>query len=447
MDSPDLNFAACNRSVSRSVSLSVSNIVLVAKQREIDELKRLAAKAQLVGGIGHLIHALQNERGASSIFLASAGARFASTRVTLIETSRASERVLRTHFETQLARPAFGNAKIFSLMAWALLGLDALPELRRQITTRNLSADAAVTAFIRLIAGLIALLFELADTAINPSISRLLVAYFNFVQGKELAGQERAVGALCFASGRCDGPHQQRVLHLIEAQERSFQVFMEFADKDVIALWHDSQVAPCVGHLKRLRRILSGTKPGAPLDANQSDHWFECCSERLSNMWTLQCRLVDMLQARCVALIADAEREQLNSEGLLKTLRENPPMHAGLVDRFFDPEIAVDHALAFVPSNGNRASAQASMVEMLQAQSERLARMETELGAARRALHERKTIERAKGVLMARLNLSEVDAYKKLQKTAMDQNRRIVDVAESTLSLLDMLASPARHKS
>lgn len=429
------------------MELSVPNIVLIAKQHEIDELRRLALKAQLVGEIGHLIHALQSERGASSIFLASSGQRFASTRLTLIETAQSIERSLRKTFETQLTGPAFGNAKIFSLMAWALLGLDALPELRQQISDRKLSAYEAVTAISRLVAGLIALVFELADTAIDPSISRLLVTFFNFVQGKEFAGQERAIGALCYASGLCDGPHQQRVLHLIDAQERSFQVFLDFADERVIAQWHEMQVAPYMAQLERLRRVLSTAKPGAQLDANHSDKWFECCSARLATMWSLQCTLIEMLEQRCVALIADAEHDQLNSEGLLTALRENPPASMGPVDRFFDPNIPVGSALAFIPSEGIHARSDATLVEMLQAQSERLATMEAELDSARRALNERKTIERAKGILMARRNLSEEEAYKMLRKTAMDQNRRLVEVAEATLSLLAFIAPPTSSSS
>jgi hypothetical protein len=70
--------------------------------------------------------------------------------------------------------------------------------------------------------------------------------------------------------------------------------------------------------------------------------------------------------------------------------------------------------------------------------------MEMELEAAKRALHERKIIERAKGVLMSRMGLSEEAAFRALQKTAMDQNRRLLDVAEATLSLPDLaFARPA----
>jgi AmiR/NasT family two-component response regulator len=67
-----------------------------------------------------------------------------------------------------------------------------------------------------------------------------------------------------------------------------------------------------------------------------------------------------------------------------------------------------------------------------------MAGMEAELEAARRTLNERKVIERAKGVLMARLGMNEDVAFRVLQKTSMDQNRRLLEVAEATLALPDL---------
>ena len=40
-------------------------------------------------------------------------------------------------------------------------------------------------------------------------------------------------------------------------------------------------------------------------------------------------------------------------------------------------------------------------------------------------------------LLMSRLRLSEEEAFRALQKTSMDQNRRLLDVAEATLALPD----------
>ena len=66
-------------------------------------------------------------------------------------------------------------------------------------------------------------------------------------------------------------------------------------------------------------------------------------------------------------------------------------------------------------------------------------KLRDELSETRIKLAERKVIERAKGLLMAHRNLSEDDAYKALRQMAMNQNRRLVDVAAAVLSLADVL--------
>lgn len=417
------------------MKLSAEKIVLIAKQLQIEELKHLAAMSKFVGVVGHLIHNLQAERGATSIFLASSGKRFAEVRRELAAESDMVERELRTAVEPQLKREVFGNARLLYLMAWVMLGLDGLPELRKRISEHKLTADDSISAFSRLIAGLVSLIFEVAESSVDPRISALLVAFFNLVQGKELAGRERAVGALSFASGVCDAVHQQRIVHLIDAQERHFQVFSEFVEESLSTKWQEIQDAPCVAQLERMRRVLCNARQATVLDTNLSDKWFEACSERLTAIWSMQCVLVTKLEELCAALVAEAEFDLQDAEGLLKALRENPPANAGLADQFFNPDIPVENALSFVMHAGGEAGKGQSIIDVLQAQSRRLADVETELVAARRALDERKTIERAKGILMARFNLSEDAAYKRLRNASMEQNRRLVEVAEAVLTL------------
>jgi len=60
-------------------------------------------------------------------------------------------------------------------------------------------------------------------------------------------------------------------------------------------------------------------------------------------------------------------------------------------------------------------------------------RMETELAAAHAALEERRVIERAKAALMAQRKITEPAAYRWLQRTAMNENRRIVQVATDVI--------------
>jgi response regulator NasT len=62
-----------------------------------------------------------------------------------------------------------------------------------------------------------------------------------------------------------------------------------------------------------------------------------------------------------------------------------------------------------------------------------------ELSDTRRQLADRKLIERAKGVLMARNKLSEDEAYQRLRSMAMNKKLRLADVAQRILDVEDLL--------
>lgn len=62
-----------------------------------------------------------------------------------------------------------------------------------------------------------------------------------------------------------------------------------------------------------------------------------------------------------------------------------------------------------------------------------------ELQDARRRLAERKLVERAKGLLMARNRMSEDQAYQKLRSMAMNRNLKLAEVAQRILDVEDLL--------
>lgn len=67
-------------------------------------------------------------------------------------------------------------------------------------------------------------------------------------------------------------------------------------------------------------------------------------------------------------------------------------------------------------------------------------RMRDELAETKRALEERKLIDRAKGLLMKARGLSEDEAYGLLRKTAMDQGKKIPEVAAALVTAADLLS-------
>ncbi|RYZ12149.1 MAG: ANTAR domain-containing protein [Comamonadaceae bacterium] len=423
------------------------SFLVAALRCEIAELDQLARTSELATLVGRLVHALQRERGLSNLMLASEGTQFVAERECQIEASLLAEQAVRERIdqlETGPGRPGNG-ARLFSRVAWVLPGLDALPMLRDRIRARRLAPAAATAAFVKLIAGLLAVVFEAADGATDPEVSRLLVAMFNFMQGKEFAGQERACGAAAFAAGRNDLARQQQWLHLIDSQERCFGTFEQFSSSKPLAAWRGGTSLVELATLERLRRVACAAPAGAVLDKALSRTWFDACSLRIDAMQRIEAGLAGELRERCDRKIEEARAELGSREALLASLPED---RAAADAAFFDapdpaaaPGAAASGAAALVAPYGHRL--ERSILEMVQDQSMRLQAMSDELQTVRVALNERKLIERAKGVLMAHRRVDEGEAHRMLRETAMNQNRRLVEVAESVLSMADYLPASA----
>jgi two-component system, response regulator / RNA-binding antiterminator len=67
------------------------------------------------------------------------------------------------------------------------------------------------------------------------------------------------------------------------------------------------------------------------------------------------------------------------------------------------------------------------------------ARLQDELDRTRTALEERKVIDRAKGILMKAKQLTEEEAYALLRRTAMNEKKKIAEVAQSVVTAAELL--------
>ena len=412
--------------------------LIAARQCEIHELQQLMRTSALVRRAGECVHALQKERGLSNLWLG-AGDEFGPALLDQVGLTAASQAALLEALDgldTSAGRIANG-ARLYSRVAYVLQGLDALPQLRDDVLARRVTAEVSTGAFIKLIGALLAVVFEAADSATDPGISRRLVAFFHFLQGKELAGQERATGAAAFASGRLDLAAQQQWLDLVESQERCFAVFAEFAGDvaDAVLQWRNAEALARAGIVGDLRALALGSPAVGRLPVGRSRDWFDACTLRIDRMHEVESRLADDLLTRCRDRIAAAEVDLAAGQALLSDTAAVP------TGTFFDrPGSTIAPAGAATVQIGPHL--QRSVLDMVQDQSRRLQVMEDELVVARAALSERKVVERAKGLLMAHRRLSEAEAHKMLRQTAMNQNRRLVDVAESVLAMSDFLAPP-----
>ena len=79
------------------------------------------------------------------------------------------------------------------------------------------------------------------------------------------------------------------------------------------------------------------------------------------------------------------------------------------------------------------------IVEVALARFEQWQALRRELDQAQANLAERKVIERAKGIVMKQRGCTEDEAYAMLRKLAMSRNQRLAQVAESVVTMAELL--------
>jgi response regulator NasT len=102
-------------------------------------------------------------------------------------------------------------------------------------------------------------------------------------------------------------------------------------------------------------------------------------------------------------------------------------------------QAAVDAGVSAYIVDGLKKERITSILDLCISRFNAFARLQGELDHAKGALEERKVIDRAKGVLMNAKKLTEEEAYALLRKTAMNEHKKIVEIAQSVLTAAELL--------
>jgi response regulator NasT len=105
-------------------------------------------------------------------------------------------------------------------------------------------------------------------------------------------------------------------------------------------------------------------------------------------------------------------------------------------------EAAIDAGVSAYVVDGLRKERVKAIVDMAISRFNLFERMRTDLAAARTELADRKVIDRAKGILMKTRRIPEEEAFAMLRKTAMNQGRKLAEVAQSVVTAASLLQDP-----
>ena len=167
-----------------------------------------------------------------------------------------------------------------------------------------------------------------------------------------------------------------------------------------------------LGLAERLRTL--GHEPIGPV--NDGEQAVAMAKESLPDLYLFDIEMPNLDGLAAAVRLADAG---LRRPVVVITGVDDP----SLVERSIASGVS---AYLTKPIDARELEAAITLAQLRQAEFEAL---EAEVDRAQQALEDRKLVERAKGLLMSALKLSEQDAFRRLQTTARERNLRLADVA------------------
>ncbi|TDX34855.1 ANTAR domain-containing protein [Raoultella planticola] len=368
-----------------------------ARQLQKEQLRQLAQQGTLASRISALVHMLQCERGASNLWLCSAGQLYAAE--CRAGSALVDEQLIAFREALEAVRECASGALCWRI-ASALWYLEQLLTLRDAVRGRAIIAEEATNQFSRIIRHLLNIVPQLNDSIDDPQIAGRMVALYSFMQGKELVGQERALGASGFARGQFSDELRQLLVDRIDGQQPCFDSFQALAEVPQTTLFMTQCQASL--EIEQLRRIACTRQP--PADEGETAlRWFCAQTQRLEQMRGLEERLIDDLLSVADKLLSG----------------EAPPA--------IWPEEEGDDGIA------RRLDKQ--LLPLVRQQAFELQQLSGQLASLKDTLEERKLIEKAKSMLMDHQGMQEEQAWQTLRKMAMDKNQRMVEIARALLTV------------
>ena len=102
-------------------------------------------------------------------------------------------------------------------------------------------------------------------------------------------------------------------------------------------------------------------------------------------------------------------------------------------------QAAVDAGVSAYIVDGLKKERVKHILDMCISRFNAFSRLQSELEKAKNAIEDRKFIDRAKGILMSAKKLSEEEAYALMRRTAMNEHKKIIDIAQAVITASEML--------
>ncbi len=266
-----------------------TNIDKKSKYADYDSIIKLDAT------ISTLVHETQKERGATAAFLGSKGKKFAKRLPKQQALTNAKIKALQAFIAKNNINTILAN-DTKAYFDRAMQQLQKIKTMRSEILSQAISAHDAISYYTQMNKFFLNFIAKTSTQAADAQLADATLAYYNFLNSKERAGIERAIGSATFAQDKFVGNAKAKLQSLASEQNSYMASFKTLAKKDDIEFLNTSLQGKAVNEVNRMRKVLATSTEigGFGVDAN---YWFKTITQKINLLKKVENYMAKNLQA------------------------------------------------------------------------------------------------------------------------------------------------------
>lgn len=268
---------------------------LIDKRNIVVEDSKIFALIDVGESVSLLVHEMQKERGMSAGFIASKGKNFAAELPEQRKLTDARFTALVAELDA-FAKESHGD-EIEGRIGKARSDLVGLKPMRANVDGKAATVPQMAKYYTSTIAGLLAVNESMLHLTNEATILSAVSSYTAFLQGKERAGIERAMGAAGFGAGKFAPPIYQKFVRLVAMQDVYFSRFSLNADAVENDAFRKAQASEEFAAVDALRNIaLASPQDGTKGIA--AGTWFKTITAKIDLLKNVEDVVVAELHAK-----------------------------------------------------------------------------------------------------------------------------------------------------
>ncbi|MDP3087068.1 MAG: methyl-accepting chemotaxis protein [Methylotenera sp.] len=291
-----------------AASISLEKLSITKEMLKLETMIGLSVK------MGEVAHELQKERGISTLFISSKGAKFAQE---LPEQRLKSDvkiaRLQSAVKEFTIASKDKNLAVVLDSVGKNLVDLNAK---RTSISTLSLSGSESGAYYTKTIGSVLDVTTKISTLSSDSEISRRSAAYSNLLQYKERNGVERALLSTVFAFGSFTPQAQAKLTSATTAQKIYSTLFQTYATDELTAFYKERISGKAVDEVARMEQVAIENKPVINVETKVSsfgidpEYWFKRATEKID-------LIKDVEEKVSADLLAKAKKVEVNARNIM----------------------------------------------------------------------------------------------------------------------------------